>query len=100
MGKYCDRGKNRPRIMTDLQVFSPLEYEKLHFGMLPLCLYLYTWMCASLAPEGLVGFYYNLIFDSLSAIGRCLLNINILTPETGAFRMGPKTKWRLSRKLL
>jgi hypothetical protein len=86
--------------MMDLQVFSPIEYEKLDFGMLPICLYLYTWMCASSAPERLVGFCLNLIFDSLSAIDRCLLTINILAPKAGAFRIDPNTKWRLSLKWL
>jgi hypothetical protein len=46
------------------------------------------WMCTSVDPERLDGFYSYSVFESLSIIGRCLLNMNILVPKIRALKMG------------
>jgi hypothetical protein len=47
-------------------------------------------MCASTAPEWLDGFYLYSIYNSLSTIGQCLENMNILGPKIAALEMGSK----------
>jgi hypothetical protein len=50
-------------------------------------------MCASLRPELLDGFYSHSVFKSLSVIGWCLVNTNIVAPKTGALLSGPETHY-------
>jgi hypothetical protein len=49
-GKYCNHEKIEHKILMNLHVLKTPEYEKWVFGMSFL-------QCASLAPEGLGGFY-------------------------------------------
>jgi hypothetical protein len=49
-----------------------------------------VYVCASLARELLDAFYSSLAFKSLSIIGPCPVNTNILIPETENLRMGPE----------
>jgi hypothetical protein len=46
-------------------------------------------MCSSLAPEQLVEFYSYSLFKSLTIIGQCLVEMNILAPKIGALKMPP-----------
>jgi hypothetical protein len=79
--KYCDSKKTDLEILMDLHIFSTPEYEVV-FGMLPVC------MCTSLVSERLEGFYFYSVFRSLSILGQCLVNINILAPKIGALHRG------------
>jgi hypothetical protein len=40
-------------------------------------------MRSSLARDGLYEFYSHLVFQSLSTIGWCLVNINFVAPKIG-----------------
>jgi hypothetical protein len=51
-----------------------------------------VWIRPWLALEWLVGLYSYLIFRSSFIIDHCPVNMNILTPKTGALLMCPKTK--------
>jgi hypothetical protein len=62
----------------------------------------YAWMCASLTPERLGGFYSYSIFKSLAIIGLCPgcpVNMNILALKPEAFCDGPqKNRMAISSK--
>jgi hypothetical protein len=47
-------------------------------------------VCTLMAPEQLDGFYSYSIFMSLTIIGRCSVNVNILTSKTEAFHSDPQ----------
>jgi hypothetical protein len=49
-----------------------------------------VYVCASLARELLDKFCSSLAFKRLSNIGPCLVNTNILIPNTETLRMGPE----------
>jgi hypothetical protein len=51
---------------------------------------MYTSICTSLAPEWLDEFYSYSEFNSLSAIGPCPVNMNVLASKTGALQIGVK----------
>jgi hypothetical protein len=65
MRKYCGRETIDLEILTDMHVFSTLEYEQIGFRMRSLCLCVYMcvyvcmygWMCTSVAPERLDRFH-------------------------------------------
>jgi hypothetical protein len=71
MRKYCDREKIYLEILTDIHLFSTLEYEKLFFKFV--CMDV-----SSLAPEVFGGFNSYSAFNGLSIIGRFPVNVNIL----------------------
>jgi hypothetical protein len=50
----------------------------------------YGWMCVSLAPERLGGFYSYLVLNNLFITGRLPLNMNILVPKIRALHLCPK----------
>lgn len=47
-------------------------------------------MCALLVPEQIDKFYSYSVFKSLSFIGQCPVNMNILAPGIRVLHMGPK----------
>jgi hypothetical protein len=49
-------------------------------------------MCALLVPELLDRFFHVWYLKSLSIIGECPLNVNILAPKVGAPQMSPANK--------
>jgi hypothetical protein len=51
-----------------------------------------TWMCASLVPERLDGFYSYFVFQNLSVIGRCPMDTKILAPKIVALQVGRKIR--------
>lgn len=54
-------------MLTDLQVFGPqLPKGLLEFGLL---IFVFIWMCATLAHEGLEIFYLYLVLERLSVRG-------------------------------
>jgi hypothetical protein len=54
---------------------------------------------ASLAAEKFHGFHSYSIFESLTIIGRCPVNINILAPKAGPLHWSPQTqKWDFLKK--
>jgi hypothetical protein len=64
-------------IVADLHVFSTSEYVSYFLNVISLLISMF----ASLPPERLNGFYHHLVLKSLSIIGRCSVNINILGPK-------------------
>jgi hypothetical protein len=79
-------------------LFGPSDYENL----VPVChlsfcmhAYMYVcmnlWICTSLAPERLGGFYLYSIFKSLCFIGQCP------TLQMGDVQKGLKREWQLPR---
>jgi hypothetical protein len=81
--RYCDRGKSYLDILTDFQVFSTPEY-----GMLPVRLSVR--MCTLLDAGRFRGFNLYSEFIISCIMGPCPMNMNILAPKIGVFRMGPK----------
>jgi hypothetical protein len=69
--------------LTNLNVFSSPQYEKVVFGMQSVCVYEYMYMFPSLVPEPLDRFYSCAVLKSLSVIGQCPVNTNILAPDIG-----------------
>jgi hypothetical protein len=80
-------------ILKDLQVLStPIAMKLFLECRLSDSVFKYVWMCASLAPQRLDKFYSYSILNSLSIIGRCSANVNILAPKIGILEIGFKTK--------
>jgi hypothetical protein len=50
------------------------------------------WMCISLGPERLNGFYLNSVLKSFSIIDRLSVNMNIPAAKTGTLQRGPQNK--------
>jgi hypothetical protein len=73
-------------ILTDLHFLSPLDYEYVVFNAISM------YGCAPPTPERLDGVYSSSVFKSLSFVGRCLLNMNILTPKVTTLYRIPQTQ--------
>jgi hypothetical protein len=96
MRKYYDgEKKGEPNILIDLLLLNSPEYEKVVFGLQPVCMYL--WMCASLALD---RFSSYLVFKALSIICPCPVNMNIPTPKIEALQTDPKHKLAMFLKKL
>jgi hypothetical protein len=78
--------KKNPLILMGLHILNPSEKE-LEFH---LPVYTHIWICVLLVPEQIYKFYSYSVFKSLSFIGQCPVNVNILAPEIRALQMGPK----------
>jgi hypothetical protein len=76
-------------ILTGLNVFKRTEFEKAA-SWYAVCLH--VCMNVSLAPERLNGFYSYSIFESLSIISRCSVNMDIPSLKILALQMGIKTQ--------
>jgi hypothetical protein len=88
---YCNCENMGQGILTALRVPNPLGKKQLFLECrLTVCLYI--WMCASLAPEWLDGFYLFSVFKMFSSTGRCPINMNILALEIGALQMSPSKR--------
>jgi hypothetical protein len=83
MRKYY--GYEKTQFLTGLHIFSLPEYEVV-FVCLSVCMDL----CAVLMPQWLNRFYSCSVFESLSIIGQCLVNMSILSLRIEALQMGPK----------
>jgi hypothetical protein len=74
----------------DLHILSSPEYEKVVCGcQLHVCMYGYVPCCCL---NGWTDFIHINYLRVPSAIGRCLMNMNILAPKIGALQMGTKTQ--------
>jgi hypothetical protein len=60
--KCCDNEATDPEMLMNVQIFILPGYEKVIFGKLSVCMY----VCVSLEPEQLHGYYSNLVSESLS----------------------------------
>jgi hypothetical protein len=87
MGKRCVNENIYLGILTDFHVFSTPEYQEAVFS---LCVCIY----ACFVPERLDEFYPYSAFKNLSItqVGRCPQNMNILAPKIGGFTRTPKSK--------
>jgi hypothetical protein len=72
----CDCEKIDLEILTDLQP----ALKVMVFGCR-------LYVCISLAPEGLDGFYSHSVSESPSVVGRCQVNMNILRVKIGVRQM-------------
>jgi hypothetical protein len=95
MVNYCESEKSASRFWR-IHTCVASQNTKEYF----LKIRLYVCMSSSLASELLDGFYSYLECKSSFAMGRCLVNMNILAPEIEVPQMGHKTKLRLSLKRL
>jgi hypothetical protein len=84
-------------IVKNLHVFSLIDLLKSDFWniiWLSVCMYvcmyvhMYRWMCALVVPELLDIFYSYSVFKSLSILGPCWADMNILVPNNTS----PKTQ--------
>jgi hypothetical protein len=67
-------------LLTDFYVFSTPEQDMAFLNAVCMYGWMDEWTCASLAPKQFEVFYSYYIFNSLSAIGRFSVNINVLAP--------------------
>jgi hypothetical protein len=72
--------------LTHFKVFSRSEYKEVGFGMSCAGFYLSVYQ----VPDQLDGFYLYSVLKSLSVIGQCLVNMNILAPKIEVCQMRPK----------
>jgi hypothetical protein len=103
MRKYCVGEKYPSQDVDGFTNFQLPSFKKNVFGMpsISLCLSVckYLWICTSLAPERLVGFYSHSAFKSLSNIGQYPVNIDNSTPKIGALHKPPKLSMTISPEM-